>query len=133
MLSQLRMADEKTQRETTHPHRTDDSSVDAAPDTEFRASAATKHLSDVVPVDSMSDVVPVESMTDVKLAESIVLTDIHLARSVTGAAPSFRLPTPPPMIPAGAPKTAAAANRAGNEAALMAMLPGAKIDDFEIV
>src|SRR5882757_5441414 len=105
------MADEKTfHGETTHPHRTDDSSDEAASDTQFRASAPTKHLSDVVPVDSMSDVVPVDSMSDVKLADSIIMSNVRLAQSVTGAAPSFRLPTPPPMIPAGPEKPAAAAN-----------------------
>ncbi len=128
------MADEKiSQGETTHPHRTDDSSDEAASDTQFRASAPTKHLSDVVPVGSMSDVVPVDSMTDVKLADSIIMSDVRLAQSVTGAAPSFRVPTPPPLIPAAPPKPAPAANRAGSEAAPMALLPGAKVDDFEIV
>src|SRR3954471_21921605 len=121
------MADEKSfQGETTHPHRTDNSSDEVASDTQFRASAPTQHLSDVVPVDSMSDVVPVDSMTDVKLADSLILSDVRRAQSVTGEAPSFRLPTPAPMIPPGPAKPAAAGNRAGSEAAPMALLPGAK-------
>jgi serine/threonine protein kinase len=57
---------------------------------------------------------------------SDAVSDVVLADSVTLRAPSFRMPAPAPPADA-APKRPAA------DARPMALLPGAKVDDFEIV
>lgn len=120
-------------------------------DTHVRASAATHDASDVVLAESeaatdihqvplspvVSDVVLAESVTDVKLAESASPNELRIAAAETGAAPSFRAPTPPaPPAAAGVAKTLEQAplnNRPARDKAPMALLPGAKVDDFEIV
>ena len=91
----------------------------------------TERGSDALPVDSVSDVKLADSVSDVKLAESTDVSDVQLAASHTGAAPSFRVPAPPPNL-AGPPK-AAAAPAAKRDQAPMALLPGAKVNDFEVV
>src|SRR4051794_26647021 len=117
------MADDKTSRHKSPHHGEDREAGDGpAPDTEVRASAITHHVSDVVPA---------ESFSDVQLADSYSESDVRLANDETGAAPSFRLPAPPV-----APKTLVgnpAANRGAQDKAPMALLPGAKVDDFEVV
>jgi serine/threonine protein kinase len=122
------MADEKTGRQkTTVSDPQEDRAQSAAPsDTQVRASAATQHVSDVVLADPT---------TDVKLAESLSASDVVLAESATAAAPSFRLPVPPPAAPTELPKTIELdpAARAPSDKAPMALLPGAKVDDFEVV
>ena len=114
------MADEKTSRpnSTVAAQAGDPADGSAVPDTHVRASAATQHVSDV------------------KLAESLSASDVELANSATAAAPSFRAPTPSPALPGGPPQTIdlrPAANRAPRDKAPMALLPGAKVDDFEVV
>src|SRR5262245_10509551 len=52
------------------------------------------------------------------------VSDVVLAESETGKAPTFRAPAPPPPA-AGKPGTP--------HGKPMALLPGAKVDDFEIV
>jgi serine/threonine protein kinase len=54
------------------------------------------------------------------------ISDVVLAESETGAAPTFRMPAPPP-VPAATGKRSAIGDKP------MALLPGAKVDDFEIV
>jgi eukaryotic-like serine/threonine-protein kinase len=106
------MADEKTSRpnSTVAGQAGNPSEGASSSDTQVRASAATRHASDVV------------------LAESSLPSDVELAESATAAAPSFRAPTPPQTI-----ELRPAANRAPRDKAPMALLPGAKVDDFEIV
>src|SRR4029079_3757809 len=63
------------------------------------------------------------------------LTDVVLASDVpTGAAPSFPVPAPPPD-PRSSPTVSmpAPAPRRGRADQIMALLPGARVDDFEIV
>lgn len=62
--------------------------------------------------------------------ESIESSDVVLADAVTGTAPSFPAPgAPPPNPPPNSPPD----RRADRGKAPMALLPGAKVDDFEIV
>jgi eukaryotic-like serine/threonine-protein kinase len=122
------------------------------PDTRLRDAAVTQHASDVVPVDSeagpedapteqprdVSDVKLADSMTDVKLAESESASDVKLAQSETVAAPSFRSPASPLNRRAGGKAIGDApdekpANRKLRDAMPMALLPGAKVDDYEVV
>ena len=123
------MADEKTSRhKSTLPEPGKEQGGDSAsPDTEVRGSAVTRQSSDVVPADSVSDV---------KLADSMSASDVKLAAEETAAAPSFRAPLPPPPASPDAAKTAEhqpAAERRGSGKAPMALLPGATVDDFEVV
>jgi eukaryotic-like serine/threonine-protein kinase len=87
-------------------------------------------VSDVRRADSESatDVKLAASATDVQLAESP--SDVKLASSITGAAPSF--PAPAAARPASGPVRVARppVRRDHRPAALM---PGATIDDFEII
>jgi len=123
------MADDKTsRRKSTLPEPAGDHHEGIAPsETQVRASAVTQHVSDVVLA---------ELVSDVKLSESMSASDVELANSATAAAPSFPAPTPSPVLPDGPPKTIdlrPAANRAPRDKAPMALLPGAKVDDFEVV
>ncbi|MFO0792022.1 MAG: serine/threonine-protein kinase [Pirellulales bacterium] len=121
-------------------------------DTHVRASAVTQHASDVVLAESssatevrhtsvppvVSDVVLAESMSDVQLAESMSPTEMRIAAAGTGEAPSFRAPAPPALPPAPGLDARTLAHQPQNNAAArdrapMALLPGAKVDDFEIV
>jgi eukaryotic-like serine/threonine-protein kinase len=127
------MPEEKTSRkESTFRGPDAGPADDVAPDTQFRTSAVTERGSDVVPVDSVSDVRLADSVSDVKLADSTDVSDVRLAESCTGAAPSFRIPSPPPMVAGGPPKTVAAP-AAKRDQTPMALLPGAKVNDFEVV
>jgi serine/threonine protein kinase len=101
----------------------------------------------------VSDVVLAEDdaskqVSDVVLAEddaSKQVSDVILAESLTIRAPSFRAPSPPvapvpamlgPDAPTEAPNTIELkpdARRAPRDDMPMALLPGAKVDDFEIV
>jgi serine/threonine protein kinase len=74
--------------------------------------------------------------TDVKLAESISASDVALVESGTAPAPSFRVPAPPLGTPIGPPPTIEiepAAKHAPRDKTPLALLPGAKVDDFELV
>jgi serine/threonine protein kinase len=127
------MRDEKTSgKESTQRGQNAGPPEDLAPETQFKTSAVTERGSDVLPVDSVSDVKLAESVSDVKLAESDSVSDVQLAGSCTAAAPSFRMPAPPPNL-AGGPPPPAAAPVAKRDQAPMALLPGAKVNDFEIV
>src|SRR5262245_43627825 len=53
------------------------------------------------------------------------VSDVVIAESETGKAPTFRAPAPPPPPAAGKP--------GAPHGKPMALLPGAKVDDFEIV
>jgi serine/threonine protein kinase len=117
------MPDEKTSRKESTIRSDNESSAEGVvPDTEFKTSALTERGSDVLPVDSVSDV---------KLADSTDVSDVQLA-SCTGAAPSFRLPAPPPNL-GGVPPQPATTPATKREQAPLALLPGAKVNDFEIV
>jgi eukaryotic-like serine/threonine-protein kinase len=131
----------------------------APPETHSRAVGATQHVSDVVPVDEeptpqyvgtafrdVSDVKLAESISDVKLAEPASdvklvgsISDASIANAATGAAPSFRMPASPlgPRAPGNdlgtPPAGKTVANRKLPNSTPMALLPGAKVDDFEIV
>src|SRR5262249_38858885 len=90
------------------------------------------HASDVALANSQSDVKLAESVSDVKLADSLTPSEAALANAATGAAPSFRMPAPP----SGQPKTIELKppeKRLPRDGAAMALLPGARIDDFEVV
>ncbi len=69
--------------------------------------------------------------------EPTEISDVVLAEPSTGGAPSFRVPARPPAITHGAPPTIEipdqARRRARDPRRPMALLPGAKVDDFEIV
>lgn len=84
---------------------------------------------------NVSDVVLAESVSDVVLAESV--SDVVPVESATMAAPSFRAPSPSPQsgAPAGPAPTIELRpeKRKPREQAPMALLPGAKVDDFEVV
>ncbi len=126
------MPDEKTSRkESTIREPNAEPGKAEASDTEFRTSAVTERASDVVPGGSFSDVRLSDSVSDVQLADSADVSDVELAASQTGAAPSFRMPAPPPISPGGPPKAAPPA--AKREQGPLALLPGAKTNDFEIV
>jgi serine/threonine protein kinase len=112
------MSDEKTSRpKTTHSVPSDAGSA-AAP-TDVRLADESVQASDV------------------KLAESLSPSDVVLAESGTGAAPSFRAPATPPPSPSSslAPTVELKpdADRKPRDKAPMALLPGAKVDDFEII
>ena len=65
-----------------------------------------------------------------------MISDVVLVESATLRAPSFRSPSPPVSVPprSGAhDRTAARRERAARDQTPMALLPGAKVDDFEIV
>ncbi len=82
-----------------------------------------------------SDLVLADAPTDVRPCASFSLSDVRLADEETGAAPSFRIPAAPANL-GGAAKTIEinpAAKRVDNDRGPTALLPGAKIDDFEIV
>jgi eukaryotic-like serine/threonine-protein kinase len=84
-------------------------------------SETTEHVSDVVLAES-------ESSKDV--------SDVVLAESATIRAPSFRAPSPAGSVPPQAGPTIELRrdeNRASRDKTPMALLPGAKVDDFEIV
>jgi eukaryotic-like serine/threonine-protein kinase len=85
----------------------------------------------------VSDVVLADPMTDVKLADSMSASDVALAEGGTEAAPSFRAPAAPPAAPTDPAKTIelrpADRKGAARDKAPMALLPGARIDDFEVV
>src|SRR6476646_5880839 len=80
-----------------------------------------------------------ERVSDVVLAESEAskdVSDVVLAESSTIRAPSFRAPSPPGSVPPQAAPTIELRrdeNRTRRDKAPMALLPGAKVDDFEIV
>src|SRR5688572_5977428 len=57
--------------------------------------------------------------------QSDAVSDVVLAESETLRAPSFRMPAPPPAN--------VAVKRPAADARPMALLPGAKVDDFEVV
>ena len=59
-------------------------------------------------------------------ADSREMSDVVLAQSITGAAPSF--PAPPPTE-----RQPRVEKRAVRDKAPMALLPGARVDDFEVV
>ena len=126
------MADDKTSR-LAHDST---ASGDQRADGDGAAGDATVvHVPGQTP--HVSDVVLAEPVTDVKLAESMSASDVALADGATGAAPSFRAPAPPAPSP-GPPKTIELrpAERRGvppRDKAPMALLPGAKVDDFEVV
>jgi serine/threonine protein kinase len=63
------------------------------------------------------------------------VSDVVLADATTGAAPSFPAPPPParPVDPDATEQLPAANAPRARDQAPMAMLPGAKVDDFEIV
>jgi serine/threonine protein kinase len=132
----------------------------APPDTHLRDAAATQRESDVVPADAapalesetteqhgVSDVVLADPASDVKLAESMTFklaeslsaTDVKLAHGETGAAPSFRMPANPlgaralAKAPANASGDKTVEIRKSPEMTPMALLPGAKVDDYEVV
>jgi serine/threonine protein kinase len=103
----------------------DDVPSDASKPTEI-CPLASSHVSDVVLADVPTEVRPFASLS---------LSDLQLAEEETGAAPSFRIPATP-VSPADAAKTVEinpAAGRADKDRGPTALLPGAKIDDFEIV
>jgi serine/threonine protein kinase len=67
-------------------------------------------------------------------------SDVVLAASATGAAPSFPAPSPPkspppnnPVDPEATQKMPAPERAAPRDRAPMALLPGARVDDFEVV
>src|SRR6186997_1144131 len=78
-----------------------------------------------------------ERASDVVLAESETskhVSDVVLAESATLRAPSFPSPTPPGSAPPQAGSTIELRpdeNRAAHTKTPMALLPGAKVDDFE--
>ena len=80
-----------------------------------------------------------ERVSDVVLADSQAskdVSDVVLAESATARAPSFRVPSPPGSSPPQAVPTVELRrdeNRASRDKTPMALLPGAKVDDFEIV
>jgi len=64
------------------------------------------------------------------------VSDVVLAESETGAAPSFRAPAQPPSTPQGQLPTVempAGAKPPHDPQRPMALLPGTKVDDFEII
>jgi serine/threonine protein kinase len=69
--------------------------------------------------------------------EPTEVSDVVLAEPGTGDAPSFRAPARPPAVTHSAPPTIEIPDRAGRAARdperPMALLPGAKVDDFEII
>ncbi len=77
--------------------------------------------------------------SDVVLADSEapkIVSDVVPAESATIRAPSFRPPSPPAYSPAHAAPTIELRReekRAASDQTPMALLPGAKVDDFEIV
>src|SRR4051794_14248513 len=86
------------------------------------------HPSDMV--DRVSDVVLAESETPKDVS------DVVLAESETVRAPSFRAPSPPANAPSQPPPTIELRRdekKRPRDQTPMAMLPGAKVDDFEIV
>lgn len=126
-------------------------SVPAADSTglDTQATAANTHSAhDVAPSDTsmpsqirplatsdVSDVVLADAPTEVRPLSSFSLSDVQLAEDETGAAPSFRIPAVP-MNSGGSAKTIEinlAEKRFGDDRGPTALLPGAKIDDFEIV
>ncbi|HVT26439.1 MAG TPA: serine/threonine-protein kinase, partial [Lacipirellulaceae bacterium] len=82
---------------------------------------------------------PSERASDVVLAEPEALSnvsDVALAESDTIRAPTFKAPQSPPNAPAGPPPTIELRpneRRSSDNEAPMALLPGAKVDDFEVV
>lgn len=80
-----------------------------------------------------------EHVSDVVLAESEAskhVSDVVLAESATVRAPSFRGPSPPGSVPPQAGPTIELRrdeDRASRDKTPMALLPGAKVDDFEVV
>jgi serine/threonine protein kinase len=109
------MPEDKTSRPESTLAGPDDAGSAAAP-TDVRLAEESAHVSDV------------------RLAESMSASDVALAETGTAAAPSFR--SPAPSGPADSAKTIElkpGANRAPRDKAPMALLPGAKVDDFEVV
>ena len=126
------MAEDKTSRLA---HDSTDSGDKRADGTGAASDPAVAHVSGKPP--HVSDVVLAEPVTDVNLADSTSASDVALAEGETGAAPSFRAPAPPAKPP-GPAKTIELrpAERKGvspRDKAPMALLPGAKVDDFEVV
>jgi serine/threonine protein kinase len=73
----------------------------------------------------------VELVSDVRLADSMSATDVKLAASGTGAAPSFPAPASAPTPASGPVRVAKPPMRRDHRPT--ALLPGAQIDDFEII
>ena len=100
----------------------------AAAQTDMAAAKAAVHEPQTAA--HVSDVVLVQSES------SKDLSDVLLAESETARAPTFRAPQPLPGAPSGpAPTIELRPNEKGaaRDQAPMALLPGAKVDDFEIV
>jgi serine/threonine protein kinase len=74
---------------------------------------------------------PAEFVSDVRLADSESASDVQLAESHTGAAPSFPAPVAVPTVASGPVRVAKPPMRRQNRPA--ALMPGATIDDFEII
>ncbi len=76
---------------------------------------------------------------DLTPAATHEISDVVLADSSTGAAPSFPVPSPPKSPPPAGPadaeteKLPSAKKDARRDRAPLAMLPGARVDDFEVV
>jgi serine/threonine protein kinase len=92
----------------------------AAAKTVVHESKAAEHVSDVVLAES----------------ESLEVSDVVLAESETVRAPTFREPHPLPSALSGLPPTIELRpdeKQAARDEVPMALLPGAKVDDFEVV
>jgi serine/threonine protein kinase len=107
-------------RERADPAGENKSAGDSG-DTTVQRSKTAEHVSDVVLVEQ---------------DESSRVSDVVLAGSATIRAPSFRTPSPPGSVPPQAAPTIELRpneNRAARDKTPMTLLPGAKVDDFEIV
>lgn len=120
-------------------------SASSSADTVIHSSASAE-VSDVAAAEAESPagsaVVPVDSasrkVSDVMLAESATgyASDVALAESDTMRAPSFRMPTPTPNAPTDPPRTLelrAAGQAKVRQKTPSALMPGTKVDDFEII
>jgi eukaryotic-like serine/threonine-protein kinase len=115
------MADDKTSRQKSTVSEPNSDPTDVV-------LAETERPTDVRPADQSADV------SDVKLAELMSASDLAIAESGTAAAPSFRAPVPPtPAADAKTIELRPAARHVAADKAPMALLPGAKVDDFEVV
>jgi serine/threonine protein kinase len=122
------MADEKTSRAKSMMKE----SAGAPTDVVLAESVVPTDVRPVEGTDQATDVRLADAVSDVQLADSMSASEVALADADTGRAPSFRAPTPPGAAKTlearpGPPKAAAA------DKVPMALLPGAKVDDFQIV
>jgi eukaryotic-like serine/threonine-protein kinase len=75
-----------------------------------------------------SESVAAQETVTYELPSGPLVSDVLLAEASTGVAPTFPAPSLPPGAPAPPPEKRVPANQAN-----FALLPGAKVDDFEIV